>query len=295
MRSPIYNLIVYRNAQLKYSDILKDLEGFDDWLRSLGVPVRPADRAHGSIRKLESAQQAFLSGSPQANGVSKSDYIFGLTEALELRDVYCAFRDHPPHHLRERLTRALSGPHLPEAETIKNRDGRNVMFELALGAEWALNGASVDLIEPDLGLKMAERYYLVACKRPEHDHGIRAAVRDAASQLRSALARTPINHFGIIAVSLGRILNRGNTYFSGDYEQLSELLNGLMSLHRPNWRTTDFHPQNIAIIFYAQTPADWGEGLYRLSAMRIMEARGEYSDIHRNLESDLRELYGVPA
>jgi len=169
------------------------------------------------------------------------------------------------------------------------------MFELALGAEWALCGAEVDLVEPDLGLRLPERYYLVACKRPEHEHGIRAALRDAASQLRSALACAPINHFGIIAVSLGRILNRGNTYFSGDYEQLSELLNGLMSAHRPNWRTTEFHPQNIAVIFYAQTPADWGEGLYRLSAMRVVQALGDYDESHRNLESDLTELYGAPA
>jgi len=77
--SPIYNVFVQRNAQLKYSDILRDLDGLDDWLRSLGVPVRAADRAHYSIRKLESAQQAFLDGSARAEGVSKSDYLFGLT------------------------------------------------------------------------------------------------------------------------------------------------------------------------------------------------------------------------
>jgi len=50
-----------------------------------------------------------------------------------------------PQQLRERLTRALSGPALPEAETAISRDGRNVMFELALGAEWALCGANVEL------------------------------------------------------------------------------------------------------------------------------------------------------
>jgi len=88
---PIYNVLVHRSAQLSYSDILRDLEGLDDWLRSLGVAVRPADRAHYSIRKLEGAQQAFLKGTARAEGVSRSDYLFGLTEALELRDVYCAF------------------------------------------------------------------------------------------------------------------------------------------------------------------------------------------------------------
>ena len=60
--------------------------------------------AHHAIRVLEKAERAFLNGTNQANGVSKSDYLFGLTEALELHDVYLAFRDHPPQQLCERLT-----------------------------------------------------------------------------------------------------------------------------------------------------------------------------------------------
>jgi hypothetical protein len=283
---------MYRSAQLKYSDILGDLVGFDGWLRALDVPVRSMDRVHYAVRKLEKAQQAFLDGTEAAAGVSKSDYLFALTEALELRDVYRAFKDDLSHQLRDRLTRALSGPPLPEAETTKNRDGRNVMFELALGTEWALLGGKVDFVEPDLALKMPLRNYLIACKRPQSDHGIRAAVKDAAAQLRVALARTGEDHFGIIAISLSRILNRGHVYFAGNYEQLSNLLNALMAIHCSSWRTTDFHPRNIVVLFYAHTPANWGEGLYRLSAIRMVEAFGDYGRHHRNLESDLTNLYG---
>jgi len=39
------------------------------------------------------------------------------------------------------------------------------MLELAPGAEWALGGANVELLEPDLLLKMPNRSYLVPCKR----------------------------------------------------------------------------------------------------------------------------------
>jgi hypothetical protein len=285
---------VNRNTHLLYADILRDLEGLDEWLRSLGMPVRTMDRAHYALQKLEKAQQAFVAGTDHVAGVSKSDYLFGLTETLELRDVYCAFRDHPPEQLCDRLTRALSGPPLPDAETANNRDGRNVTFELALGAEWALAGGKVEFVEPDLILRAPERSYLVACKRPEHEHRIRASVRGAASQLRVALSSASVDHFGIVAVNLSRILNHGDMYFSGRYEDLSQLLNGLMSAHRPDWRTIDIHPRNIAVLFYACTPADWGEGLYRLSAMRIVQASGEYSVNHRNLENDLNELYAVP-
>jgi hypothetical protein len=281
---------VNRHELLNYSDILRDLESFDDWLRRLGVPVRCADRAHYALKKLRKAHEAFLNHPAQAEGISKADYLFGLTEAVELHDVYRAFKNHPPEQLRDRLARALSGPLLPDRETAKNRDARNVMFELALGAEWALCGGEIQLIEPDLMLRMPERRYFVACKRPERDQGIRPAVRDAASQLRATLSAASPNHFGIIAISLSHILNPGNAYFSGTYEQLSNLLNGLMSVHRPKWRTTDFHPQNIAVIFYAHTPADWGAGLYRLSAMRVGPTLLEH-EAHRNLRHDLRCLY----
>jgi hypothetical protein len=294
-RLGIYAVGMYLSSQLKYSDILHDLHGLDDWLSALGVPVRSMDRAHYAVQKLEKAQQAHAEGLEKGAGVSRSDYLFALTEALELRDVYKAFKDHPPDQLRERLTRALSGPPLPEAETKKNRDGRNVMFELALGAEWALLGGKVEFLEPDLALRIPHRSYLVACKRPENDHGIRAAVKDAASQLRSALGHAKNDNFGIVAVSLSRILNRGNTYFSGTYEQLSRILNDLMAVHRQDWRTTDFHPRNIAILFYAHTPANWGDGLYRLSAMRIVQAFGDFSENHRSLQSDMSKLYAVPA
>lgn len=281
---------MHQASQLRYADILQNLRGFDDWLRRLGVPVRQADRAHRAIRVLEKAERAFLNCTNQADGISKSDYLFGLTEALELHDVYLAFRDYRPQQLCERLTRALSGPALPESETATSRDGRNVMFELALGAEWALCGAEVELLEPDLLLKVPDRGYLIACKRPEHEHSIRAAVRSAASQLRSALPSAPNNYFGIIAVCISRVLNRGNAYFSGSYEQLSGLVNMLMGRHRTDWRTTEFHPRNIAVLFYAHTPADWGTGLFRLSAVRIGPTLLEES-VHQNLRDDMTNLY----
>jgi len=53
----------------------------------------------------------------------------------------------------------------------------------------------------------------------------------------------------------------------------------------PNHSSTDFHARNIAVFFYAHTPANWGEGLYRLSAIRIVQAFANYGEHHRNLES----------
>lgn len=279
------------HKKVRYSDILSGLEGFDDWLRRLGVPVQQSDRAHYAIRVVERAEMAFQTGvDTNTIGISKAEYLFALTEALELHDVYLALRNHDPVELRIRLTRALSGPALPDAETRKSSDGRNIMFELALAAEWSLRGASVALLEPDLLLEGANLHYFVACKRPLHDHTVPAALNDAASQLRSALSSAPKNHFGIIAISFSRILNHGNKFFSGTYEQLSDLLTALMTSNRSLWRKTRFHPRNIAVLFHAHTPADWGDGLFRMSAS-VMGPALEEEPVHLGLRDDMERLY----
>ena len=278
------------SARVRYAELLRDLEGLDDWLVDLGIPPQQTDRTHRSINVLERAELAYASQSDaETAGISKSEYLFSLTEAFELRDVYLAFRNHPPEQLRERIARALSGPILPENETEKNRDGRNVMFELALGAEWTLCGGTVQLVEPDLLLRMPNQIYLIACKRPERESSVRASIRDAARQLRSALG-TSGNALGVIAISFSRILNPGKRFFAGTFEDLSNLLNQLMLKHRQSWQTTDFHPRNVAILFHCHTPADWGEGLFRLSASRMGPSLLE-AHVHDNIRNDLERLY----
>ena len=51
--------------------------------------------------------------------------------------------------------------------------------------------------------------------------------------------------------------------------KLSDLVNVLMDTHRTDWRTTEFHSRNIAALVCAYTPADWGNGLFRLSAVTL--------------------------
>lgn len=255
-----------QSAKVRYSAVLEELKAFDEWLQRLGIPVQQADRAHRAIRILAKAEHAFQDQLEEsAAGISKTEYLFSLTEALELNDVYLAFRNHPAGQLRERLIRALSGPALPEHEVQSNRDGRNIMFELALGAEWAQRGAEVDLVEPDLFVKTPDANYFVACKRPDYEHGIRAAVHDAASQLRDVLSNDKTESFGVIAISLSRVLNRGRAFFSGTHEQLNNLLQSMMGKHLHSWKNTDFHSRNIAVLLHIHTPADWGDGLFRMS------------------------------
>jgi hypothetical protein len=282
---------VVQNSKIRYSTVLAELKGFDEWLQRLGVPLQQADRAHRAIRILEKAERAVQDQLEDSEaGISKTEYLFSLTEALELHDVYVAFQNHPVDKVRERLIRALNGPALPEHEAQNNRDGRNIMFELALGAEWSQYGAEVDLVEPDLFVKTSDANYFVACKRPDFEHGIKAAVHDAASQLRGVLSNDQAESFGVIAISLSRILNRGRNFFSGTHQQLTNLLQLIMEEHLHTWRNAHFHPRNIAVLLHAHTPADWGDGLFRMSTS-VLAATTSGRAIPDQFKKSINRLY----
>ena len=112
--------------------------------------------------------------------------------ALEAYNIYRAFhKDSSPVPV-ETLKRALSGPLQPIEENQKNRDGRNIWFELTLAAEWRLRGASVSLGEPDLRLTRDGIPFLVACKRPASNQNIDANLRAAFKQLEANLDTVPV-------------------------------------------------------------------------------------------------------
>jgi len=54
---------------------------------------------------------------------------------------------------------------MPVAETKQNSDARNMQFELALAAEWRLNGLNVSIGEPDLTLSVGATNYLIRVQK----------------------------------------------------------------------------------------------------------------------------------
>ena len=140
-----------------------------------------------------------------------------------------------------------------------NRDGRNIWFELALAAEWRMRGATVQLGEPDLQLFRDNKTFLVACKRPASENSVRANVRSAISQLNDHLRLASQDVFGVVAISVSRVLNPGNRYWSGSLEELGSLLHQMMLQYRPYWRSADPHPRICAILFHTATPSDVGQ------------------------------------
>jgi len=148
---------------------------------------------HGSprVKTMEGAGLAAEKREKLLREVEKHSGVLRLREQLALIEgnsvlahareaaVLLAFQNDPSPVVGPALKRALSGPLHPIHENSRNRDGRNIWFELALAAEWRLRGASVILGEPDLRLTREDVTFLVACKRPATTESIEANLRDA--------------------------------------------------------------------------------------------------------------------
>jgi len=243
----------------KYSDLLQHLEPFDDWLRTLGLTPRREDRIHQAFETPRMADAASRAGRETGEYTTiAGEHLFQLTEELEAHDIFMAFEKEPSEVLARALGRALSGPAQPLDENQKNSDGRNVWFELALAADWKLRGATVHLGEPDLQLFRDNKKFLMACKRPASEHSVRSNIRGAISQLNDNLRLAQEDESGVIAISLTRVLNPGDKYWSGNLEQLGNLLHGLMQQYTPYWQDADADPRICSILFHVATPSDVG-------------------------------------
>jgi len=243
----------------KYSDLLHRLEGFDTWLTGMGLTPRPNDRIHEAIKILRRAKEASRKGHETGIyiDIRPQDW-FPIIEALEAHDVLTAFHNEPSPAIAGALKRGLSGPTQPIDENPKNRDGRNIWFELALAAEWRLRGASVMLDEPDLRLTRDSITFLVACKRPANEQSIHVNICAAIKQLQRNLDKTPAGAFGVAAISLSCVFNRGDKVFSGEMNALGKLLNDEFSKHVPYLLSIN-DPRICCVMFHVVTPSVGGE------------------------------------
>jgi len=244
--------------RLKYSDLLSHLEGFDRWLTSLGLALRPNDRIHEAFKVLRKAEEASRRGRETGNyvDISPGDW-FPIVEALEAHDVFTAFLNEQTSAIASALKRALSGPIQPIGESSKNRDGRNTWFELALAAEWKLRGASVSLGEPDLRLTRDGATFLVACKRPANEESVQANLYNAVKQLRRNLDAAPDSCFGVVAVSLSCAFNAGDQVSTGELSALGRLLEIELERCRP-YLNTVHDPRICCVLFHVATPGIGG-------------------------------------
>jgi hypothetical protein len=226
----------------------------------------PNDRIHEAFKILRKAEETSRTGRKTGiyTNILPKDW-FPIIEALEAHDVFTAFQNETSPAISAALKRALSGPVQPIDESPKNRDGRNIWYELALAAEWRLRGASVVVEEPDLRLTRDGITFLVACKRPAKEQSIHANIRDAIEQLQKNLDKAPQGTFGVAAISLGCVFNPGDKVFSGELNALGTLLENELDKQRRYLRSVD-DPRICCVMFHVATPSVGGENVDLLRA-----------------------------
>jgi hypothetical protein len=173
---------------------------------------------------------------------------------LESRLRPVTFQNEPSPAFTAALKRALSGPVHPVDESPKNRDGRNIWYELALAAEWKLRGATIVVEEPDSQLIRDGITFLVACKRPAREHSIHGNMRDAIEQPQDNLDKVPQDVFGVAAINIGCVFNPGDKVFSEDLNALGHLLEKELDKHRRYLASVD-DPRICCVMFDVATPS----------------------------------------
>lgn len=259
----------------KYAELIADLEGIDCWLDQLGLDLKP-DRVHFAIDVLRQAECSFQEARSTGHATKTGNienYMFGICEALEIRDIYRAFKDERTERLASTLERALSGPHRPALENERNADGRNVGFELAIAADLRLRGAAITLEEPDLKLTIDYHHYLLACKRPLRQSGISACIRGATKQLRENLSDAGEQVHGVIAISVSRILNPGTHFFIRHLEVLGNRVHELLNENKAQCqRAARDVPAICAVLFHIATPGELDGILVRMTFSVLFDA-----------------------
>lgn len=279
----------------KYSDLLHHLEDFDQWLIRLGITPHPDDRIHQAFKVLRRADVA----SRQGRETGRYAYIrpedwFLIIEALEAYEVFSAFRNDPSPAIAASLKRALSGPIKAADENQKNRDGRNIWYELAVASGWKLRGAEVSVDEPDLRLIRDGITFLVACKRPSNERSVGPNLRNAIKQLQQNLDKKPLNAFGVAMISLSCVFNPGDKVFSGELVALGELVRHELDKHREYLRSVN-DPRLCFAIFELTTPSVGEEDVdLARASYSVGVALNDASFASRAFHQHAQEMCGYP-
>lgn len=285
--------------RISFSSAVETLAESDIWLASLGI-VAKSDRWHGAVEMVSKAKAQREEIEGGSNLVSIPNYVPALFEALEVLRVKRAFSGTGSPALREKLSRAVGGPHSPSMEGPKNSGARNTMFELVLAADWKTAGAELELGEPDIRVRFGGATFAVECKRPFSARSVRANIHDAASQLATLLnAPGCADFFGVVAVSLSRVFNPDTRpWFAPEREgkqAIDDALIELINRHKYEWKwnTDRFHQRIAAVMFYLAVPWDInGERLIYLATSKFF-GQAKCREGFRILQANVSKLYAA--
>jgi hypothetical protein len=148
---------------------------------------------------------------------SLDDWINAVHESTELVRIHEGLRDANDPSLISRLKSALRGHEMYVLDK-DDRSGRDFTFELAVVAKFAKQGFPVNFdSEADVEAVVNGATVYVECKRLKSEKKIEERIKEGVKQLsrRYAASPDPSAVRGILALSIGKVVNSSLTRFQG--------------------------------------------------------------------------------
>jgi len=187
-------------------------------------------------------------------------YLTALVESAELGETADYLATCDPDILRPKLRDILRGPPLPIEEDSTSNHARNIMFELSLAAKFDRVGVRAHLSEhPDLWIEVGGKKLLVECKRPFARRAVKDRLSDARRQLDRRFPNEPAGTRGLIALSLSKVINRGDKVLEYSSEPAGRLalekeLENMVVELRGRWKTFE-GKKILGVLAHVITPA----------------------------------------
>lgn len=247
-----------------YEEIAKKLDETLDFCAALDLrDVVAASRFKAYRAHIERLIDAVRKPRPSAISeqidVDTLPYLIALIETTEFTALLPFLISCEPAVVRPKLRDVLRGPEVPTAEDDASSQARNVLFELNLASKLWHAGLKPDLGEhPDVSCVVDGKLLLIECKRPVSVRGAKERISKARKQLQTEIKKRRVGTRGIIALSMSKILNRGDKIYAYDTEAqgrdgLHQHLRDRTGSFSASWQKL---PNDIVgVVFHVITPA----------------------------------------
>jgi hypothetical protein len=188
------------NADVSETAILEEIPNIIAWLSGLGLPS-----TNSRYARYERIIDEFYKAHPHArvDGGQQAFRHLSLAyrECIDIYAVYTSFKHLRDAGLIERLSKAVTGPDVPEVDEVGQ--SRDFAFELLMAARFHQAGYTIDFGQKtDVVARRDGITVRVECKRITSEKKLRERVNKAASQLAEAPAIDGEKVIGLIYVDV---------------------------------------------------------------------------------------------
>lgn len=196
-------------------EFFAELDEIDRWLNGLGVKQHNRFRIYKDniawLRQHDAEEERARVYKQLANDGRLSEILSTMVDSIDIVETIPTLRDFDVDIPIDLLKAAFSGPADVLREDHRSNNARNAMFELNMAAIIARQGLRpvLSTSNPDISFEFCERNVKVECKRVLTDNKVFARIGEGIQQLKKSV-RDGKSEVGIVAISVSRLLNRGD-------------------------------------------------------------------------------------